>query len=76
MPEDKGKCLHIINRYLCLPDEERLNFKLGRRVGLYDRLADLSDSYKHHNIEQAIGRLRAQGSNVEEAILKLKNSFI
>jgi radical SAM superfamily enzyme YgiQ (UPF0313 family) len=76
LPEDKEKCLNIINEYLSLPDEERLNFKVGRRVGLYDRLADLGDSYKHHNMEQAIERLRAQGGNVEEAILTLKNSFI
>jgi radical SAM superfamily enzyme YgiQ (UPF0313 family) len=76
MPEDKGKCLNIVNKYLSLPDEERLNFKFGRRAGLYNRLADLSDSYKHDKIEQAIKRLRAQGSNVEEAIFRLKDSFI
>ena len=76
MPEDKEKCLNIINKYLSLPDEERLNFKVGRRTGLYNRLADLSDSYKHDKIEQAIKNLRAQGSNVEEATFRLKNSFI
>jgi radical SAM superfamily enzyme YgiQ (UPF0313 family) len=76
MPEDKGKCLDIINKYLSLPDEERLNFNFGRRAGLYNRLADLSDSAKHDKLEQAIKRLRAQGSNVEEAIFKLKDSFI
>jgi radical SAM superfamily enzyme YgiQ (UPF0313 family) len=76
MSEDKGKCLNIINKYLSLPDEERLNFKIGRRTGLYNRLADLSDSYKHDKIDQAIKNLRAQGSDVEEAIVKLKNSFI
>jgi radical SAM superfamily enzyme YgiQ (UPF0313 family) len=76
MPEDKGKCLNIINKYLSLPDEERLNFKFGRRAGLYNRLADLSDSYQHDKIEQAIKRLRAQGSNVEEAIFRLKDSFL
>jgi len=76
MPEDKGKCLNIIDKYLSLPDEERFNFKIGRRTGLYNRLDDLSDSYKHDKIEQAIERLRAQGSDVEEAIVKLKNSFI
>jgi radical SAM superfamily enzyme YgiQ (UPF0313 family) len=76
MPEYKGKCLNIINKYLSLPDEERLNFKIGRRTGLYNRLADLSDSYKHDKIDQAIKSLRAQGSDVEEAIVKLKNSFI
>jgi len=76
MPEDKEKCLNIINDYLSLPDEERLNFRFGTRAGLYNRLADLSDSYKRDKIERAIKRLRAQGSNVEEAIFKLKNSFI
>lgn len=76
MPEDKEKCLNIINKYLSLPDEERLNFNFGRRAGLYNRLADLGDSYKHDKIEQAIKRLRAQGSNIEEAIFRLKDSFI
>jgi radical SAM superfamily enzyme YgiQ (UPF0313 family) len=76
MPDDKGKCLNIINEYLSLPDEERLNFKFGKRAGLYNRLADLSDSNKHDKIEQAIKHLRAQGSNIEEAIFKLKDSFI
>jgi radical SAM superfamily enzyme YgiQ (UPF0313 family) len=76
MPEDKGKCLNIINKYLSLPDEERLNFNFGIRAGLYNRLADLSDSYKHDKIEQAIKSLRAQGSNVEETIFRLKDSFI
>jgi len=76
MPEDKGKCLNIINKYLFLPDGERLNFKVGRRAGLYNRLEDLGDKYKHDRIEQAIKRLRAQGSDVEDEIVKLKNSFI
>ena len=76
MPEDKGKCLNIINKYLSLTDEERLSFKVGRRTGLYNRLADLNDSYKHDKIEQAIKRLKVQGSDVEQAIFKLKNSFI
>jgi radical SAM superfamily enzyme YgiQ (UPF0313 family) len=76
MPEDKGKCLNIIDKYLSLSEEERLNFKVGRRTGLYNRLADLSDSYKHDKIDQAIKHLTTEGSDVEEAIVKLKNSFI
>ncbi len=76
MPEDKAKCLNIIDKYLSLTDEERLNFKIGRRAGLYSRLDDLSDSYKHGQIEQAMGRLKAQGSDIEHEILRLKNSFI
>jgi radical SAM superfamily enzyme YgiQ (UPF0313 family) len=76
MPEDKGKCLDIIDGYLCLPDEERLNFKVGRRTGLYNRLADLNDICRHDKIKQAIKHLREQSSNVEAEILRLKNTFI
>jgi radical SAM superfamily enzyme YgiQ (UPF0313 family) len=76
MPEDKGKCLNVINSFLSLPGEERLNFKVGRRAGLYNRLADLSDSYRHDRIEQAIEHFRRRGSDVDEEILRLKNSFI
>jgi radical SAM superfamily enzyme YgiQ (UPF0313 family) len=76
MPEHKEKCLNIVNKYLSLSDEERLNFKVGRRTGLYNRLADLNDSYKHDRIEQTIRHIRGQGSDVEEALVKLKNSFI
>lgn len=76
MPEDKDKCLDIISKYLSLPDEERLNFRTGRWAGLYNRLADLNDSYKHDRIEQVTRSLRAQGSDVEQQIFRLKNSFI
>jgi Asp-tRNA(Asn)/Glu-tRNA(Gln) amidotransferase A subunit family amidase len=76
MPEDKGKCLDVINKYLSLPDEERLNFRLGRRAGYYTPLTDLGDSHKHDKIEQAIKRLKEQGSNVEEVVFKLKDSFL
>ncbi len=76
MPDDKERCLNIIDKYLSMPDEERLNFKVGRRTGLYDRLCDLNDSSRHHEIEQAIRHLKAQGTDVEEEMLRLKNRFI
>lgn len=76
MPQDKEKCLGIIRQYLSLPEDERLNFRFGRRAGFYARLADLSDSYKHARVEQMIRRLKAENGNAEEAILRWKNSFI
>jgi radical SAM superfamily enzyme YgiQ (UPF0313 family) len=76
LPEDKDKCLNIINEYLSLPDEERLNFRFGRRAGYYSSLADLGDSYRHDRIHEAIRRLKAEDDNIEEALFRLKNSFI
>lgn len=76
LPEDKEKCLNIIYQYLALPDEERLNFQFGRRAGYYDTLSDLRDSHIHDQIAQAIERLRARCDNVEDALFRLKNTFI
>lgn len=76
MPEDKQKCLNIISRYLSLPTHERLNFRLGRRTGYYEKLADLDSSYKHGKIDEAIKRIRSDGRNVDEVITRLKDSFI
>jgi hypothetical protein len=76
MPEDKEKCLNIINSYLSLPEEERLNFRLGRRAGYYEGLADLNDSYKHYKIDEAIEHLRTEGESVDKVIFKLKGGFV
>jgi radical SAM superfamily enzyme YgiQ (UPF0313 family) len=76
MPEEKEKCLNIINEYLSLPGEERLNFKVGRRAGVYNSLGDLSDNLKHDKVEQAIRHLGAQGNDIEAEMFRLKNSFI
>ena len=76
MPEDKEKCLNIINKYLSLPDEERLNFKLGRRAGYYENLSDLNNGHMHDKIEKAIKKIQSEGNNVEELMLKLKGNFI
>ena len=76
MPEDKDKCLSIIDQYLALPHEERLNFRFGRRAGYYGTLADLADNHTHEKIREAIKRFKAGDDNVEEALFRLKSTFI
>jgi len=76
LPEDKGKCLTIINEYLSLPDAEKLNFKFGRRLGYYGKLSDLKDSYMHYKIDEVITQIKRRGENMDEVIFKLKDGFI
>jgi len=76
MPGDKQKCLSVIKEYLTLADEERLNFRLGRRMGYYESLADLADGYKRDQVDEIIKRIRADGESVDKVISKLKDSFI
>ena len=77
MPQDKEKCLNIINQYLSLPDEERLNFKFGKRAGYYNKLADLSDTHKYSKVVEAMNRIASEESgSMDKTITKLKDSFI
>lgn len=76
MPEDKQECLKVVNRYLSLPEEERLNFRLGRRMGYYESLADLADGHKHYKVGEVIKRIKSDGESVEKVIFKLKDGFI
>ncbi len=76
LPDDREKCLDIIDRYLSLPDDERLNFQLGRRAGYYATLADLSDTQKHGLIDHAIRQIGQEGISFEHALLRLKNAVI
>lgn len=76
LPEDKQKCLNIINEYLSLPDEEKLNFKFGRRLGYYRKPSDLKDSYRHYKIDEVITQSKHRGENMDEVLFKLKDGFI
>jgi hypothetical protein len=76
LPEAKEHCLATISRYFSLPEQERLNFKLGRRLGLYERLDDLNDKAKHQHIEGTLKRILQSGEDVEKVIQKLKTGYL
>jgi radical SAM superfamily enzyme YgiQ (UPF0313 family) len=76
-PEAKSACLATINRYLALPTQERLNFRLGRRAGYYEKLDDLYDAYKHQKVDETINHITSEApDSVDELILQLKASSI
>jgi len=76
-PEAKPACLATINRYLALPPQEKLNFRLGRRTGYYEKLDDLYDAHKHQEVDEAIKRIPSESpDNVDEMIYRIKSSFM
>ncbi|MFC2002540.1 radical SAM protein [Chloroflexota bacterium] len=77
LPQDKEKMLAVIDRFQALPSEERANFRLGRRVGIYTCLDDLYDLRKRDVVEQMVGRFSQDGGEVdEEVIYSLMERFI
>jgi len=77
LPDDKDKMLAAIARFQSLSAEERHNFRVGRRVGIYNELDDMEDEQKHKLAEHAIEKLSDDGKQVsDEMIYHLMERFI
>lgn len=61
--------LAIIDRYLALPEDERLLFRLGRRGGALRSLDELDHPLLRSRLEQARRELAGQGRGDLEAII-------
>lgn len=75
LPEDKEKMLAVISRFQALPPEERVHFKLGRRLGIYDRLDDLDDARLYEGVGRVIARLGQDGVS-DELLFNLMERYI
>jgi hypothetical protein len=76
-PQDKPRMLAVMDRYLAMPPEERLLFRLGRRGGALRSLDDLNDSATRRRLQQAMQDLLAQtGGDLEKLIKELGDQYI
>ncbi|MFH1647844.1 MAG: radical SAM protein, partial [Chloroflexota bacterium] len=77
LPEDRERMLAVIRRFQSLPPEERNNFKLGRRLGIYNQLDDLNDSSRHREVETLMeGLSRESGGVSDELLFSLMERYI
>jgi radical SAM superfamily enzyme YgiQ (UPF0313 family) len=76
-PEAKQACMDTIERYLEMPLKERLNYRLGRRAGVYEKLNDIYDAAKYEKIDAAMRRVGADTTEkVDDLIEGMKKRFI
>ncbi|UMZ74784.1 radical SAM protein [Natranaerofaba carboxydovora] len=68
LPEDKEKMIAKIDEYFELSKEDRDNFCIGRRLGLYGSLKDLKNKSLYKKVEIVKNKLDNQG-RVEELFL-------
>jgi histone acetyltransferase (RNA polymerase elongator complex component) len=86
LPEGKEEMLALIDRYLAWPAEERLRFRVGRRLGYLRNLADLEDPNLRLRIDRAIEEVsrsveqekgrKAQDQEIEQEIHALMENYI
>jgi histone acetyltransferase (RNA polymerase elongator complex component) len=76
-PYDKKAMLAVIDRYMALPTEQKLLYRLGRRGGALGSLDDLQDPGMISRLEQAAKDLKAQlGMDLESIITDLGDQYI
>jgi hypothetical protein len=68
-PEAKQACLDIVNRYLSLSEKDRLNYKVGRRMGYYEKLDDIKDKPRYNRVEEIIDSIEHGKVKDVEAVL-------
>ncbi len=77
LPEDKDKILAVIGRFQALLPEERDNFKLGRRLGIYNKLDELNDTYRHGEVDKVMERIGQDGEDVlDEVLFNLMERYV
>ncbi|MDD4169485.1 MAG: radical SAM protein [Desulfotomaculaceae bacterium] len=75
LPHDKPAMLRVIDSFLALPEEEKNNFILGKRWGLYNGLGDLQDPSRHEQVKNILRELQSRGT-LEATIANLKYQMV
>lgn len=77
LPEEKPRLLAIMDRYLSMPEDERLNYTLGRRLGYYRRMDDMQNFSVKQVIDGKLAELRlAYPGQIEEIFHQLRERIV
>jgi hypothetical protein len=77
LPGKKDYMLATIDRYLALPEKERLLFRLGRRGGALRTLDELNDPAVRRRLETALADLAPEAAgDLEKLIKELADQYI
>ncbi len=77
LPQDKQRLLDLVDRYLNLPEAERLLFQLGRRGGALRTLDDLQNPVVRMRLEEARHQIEQEmPGGIREYIQALKKQFV
>ena len=77
LPRDKAHMLETVDRYLDLDTDNRLHYRLGRRMGLYHGVADMARPDLFDRVSETMDKLRVQyPDRLELVVAELANRMI
>jgi len=69
--------LGIIDRYLALPEQDQLIFRLGRRKGIYRSLDDLSDMELYNSLKKTVEQYElSKPGQLDKDLFLLMHNYI
>lgn len=75
-PADKPNMTGILRRFLAMPPEEQALYQVGRRVGLFTRLAHMNDPRRRSQAMSTCTRLGVTPENVDGMVDEMMKRFI
>lgn len=77
LPGDRERILGTVDRFFDLSAEQRMIFRLGRRMGLYRHLADLGDRHTYERLGRVLeGYQGKEQSQFERDLAKIRSGYI
>jgi len=72
LPGDRNKLLGIIDHYLGMTPQEKANFQLGRRAGVYVTMHDMQDPSKSLYVEKLLNNINSP-EQLKTVLAKLRS---
>ncbi|MCG8634913.1 MAG: radical SAM protein [Desulfobacterales bacterium] len=76
LPRDKEKLIGIIDRFFDLPENDRVIYQVGRRLGFFMGPEDMEDSSHMDQVRQTCKQFGVTPDNVDEIIDQLMKRFV
>jgi len=76
LPRDKEKITGVLRSFLDMPQEQQIKYQIGRRLGIFSRLADMKNPNRLENAENACIRLGITPDNVDKTVDELMQRFV
>ena len=76
LPGDKARMTGVLQSFLALPPEEQMHYQVGRRLGVFGRLADLQQPRRLARVVKTCREFGITPQNVDDVIDELMKRFI
>jgi len=76
LPDDQGRMAAVVERFLAMDPEEQVLYQIGRRTGIFTRLADCRDPGLRHQVQRYVEQWMVTPENVDQICDTLMQRFI